>query len=385
MDTQQPAIGNALKQLEGFGQSPWLDFIQRSFIHDGSLKTLIDRDGLKGVTSNPSIFQKAMGEGTDYDAGFKTLAERGDHDALDIYEALAEEDIQQACDVMRPVYEATGKVDGYVSLEVSPYLALYTDETVAEARKLWKAVGRENLMVKVPGTDKGVAAIRTLIGDGMNINVTLLFGQAAYEAVAEAFIAGLEDRAARGESVAGIASVASFFVSRIDAVIDKRIDERVKAGETALSALRGKVAIANAKMAYQTYVKMVASPRWQKLAAAGALPQRLLWASTGVKDKAYSDVLYVEELIGPDTVNTVPPATLDAFRDHGEARRTLDAEVPMAQSVIAAVEKLGLPLAASTDQLVVDGVKLFAEAWDKLLAAVAAKRDALEKDDQTEE
>jgi len=377
MDTQQPKVGNALKQLENFGQSPWLDFIQRSFIHDGSLQTLIDRDGLKGITSNPSIFQKAMGEGTDYDAGFKALAERGDHDALGIYEALAEEDIQQAADLMRPVYEATGKVDGYVSLEVSPYLALHTDETVAEARRLWKAVGRENLMVKVPGTDKGVAAIRTLIGDGLNINVTLLFGQGAYEAVAEAFIAGLEDRMARGESVANIASVASFFVSRIDAVIDKRIDERVKNGETALSPLRGKVAIANAKMAYQTYLGMVASPRWQKLAAAGALPQRLLWASTGVKDKAYSDVLYVEELIGPDTVDTIPPATMDAFREHGHPRASLTEDVEGARAVMAAAEEHKLGLDEVTKQLVADGVELFAAAADKLLGSVAAKRRAM--------
>ena len=377
MDTQPAMAGNALKQLEGFGQSPWLDFIQRSFIHDGSLQKLIDRDGLKGITSNPSIFQKAMGEGTDYDDGFKQLAGRGDHAAIDIYEALAEEDIQHACDVMRPVFEATNRVDGYVSLEVSPYLALHTDETVAEARKLWKAVARDNLMVKVPGTDKGVAAIRTLIGDGLNINVTLLFGQAAYEAVAEAFVAGLEDRMARGESVAGISSVASFFVSRIDAVIDKRIDERVKNGETALSALRGKVAIANAKMAYQTYLKMVGSPRWQKLAAAGALPQRLLWASTGVKDKAYSDVLYVEELIGPDTVDTIPPATMDAFRDHGHPRASLTEDVEGARALMAAVEKHKLGLDEVTQQLVEDGVELFAAAADKLLGSVAAKRNAM--------
>ena len=376
-DGQQATTGNALKQLEGFGQSPWLDFIQRSFIHDGSLQKLIDRDGLKGITSNPSIFQKAMGEGTDYDDGFKELAGRGDHGALDIYEALAEEDIQHACDVMRPVFEATKRVDGYVSLEVSPYLALRTDETVAAARKLWKAVGRDNLMVKVPGTDKGVAAIRTLIGDGLNINVTLLFGQAAYEAVAEAFIAGLEDRMARGESVAGISSVASFFVSRIDAVIDKRIDERVKKGETALSALRGKVAIANAKMAYQTYLKMVASPRWQKLAAAGALPQRLLWASTGVKDKAYSDVLYVEELIGPDTVDTIPPATMDAFRDHGHPRASLTEDIEGARAIMAAAEEHKLGLDEVTKQLVADGVELFAGAADKLLGSVAAKRNAM--------
>ena len=370
-------LGNALKQLEAFGQSPWLDFIQRSFTAGGKLQEMVDRDGLKGVTSNPSIFQKAMGEGTDYDDGFKALADRGDHDAQDIYEALAIEDIQHACDVLRPVWEATGKVDGYVSLEVSPYLALRTDETVTEARKLWAAVGRPNLMVKVPGTDKGVAAIRTLIGDGMNINVTLLFAQKAYEAVAEAFIAGLEDRMARGESVAGISSVASFFVSRIDAVVDKRIDGRVAKGEAALQPLRGKVAIANAKMAYQIYLTLVGSPRWAKLSAAGALPQRLLWASTGVKDKAYSDVLYVEELIGRDTVNTIPPATMDAFRDHGHPRASLTEDLDDARAVMAAVAEHGLDLDGITEQLVQDGVELFAEAADKLLGSVAAKRAAM--------
>ncbi len=370
-------MGNALKQLELFGQSPWLDFIQRSFTDDGSLGKLIGRDGLKGVTSNPSIFQKAMGEGTDYDDGFQALAGRGDHDAQDIYEALAIEDIQRACDVMRPVFEVTGRVDGYVSLEVSPYLALRTDETVAEARRLWKAVGRENLMVKVPGTDKGVAAIRTLIGDGLNINVTLLFAQQAYEAVAEAFIAGLEDRVARGEPVAGISSVASFFVSRIDAVMDKRIDERVGNGEAALQPLRGKVAIANAKMAYQTYLRLVGGPRWAKLSAAGALPQRLLWASTGVKDKQYSDVLYVEELIGRDTVNTIPPATMDAFRDHGRPRASLTEGLDGASGVMRAVAEHGLDLDGITEKLVADGVSLFAEAADKLLGSVAAKRAAM--------
>ncbi len=367
---------NPLKQLEAFGQSPWLDFIQRSFTADG-LQQLIDRDGLKGITSNPAIFQKAMGEGTDYDAGFKQLAEAGDHDALDIYEALAIEDIQQAADRMRPVYEATGKVDGYVSLEVSPYLALRTDETVAEARRLWQAVGRENLMVKVPGTEAGVPAIRTLIADGININVTLLFAQGAYEAVAEAFMAGLEERAARGDSIAGLSSVASFFVSRIDSVIDKKIDERVKAGEAGLKDLRGKVAIANAKLAYQHYLGLVSSPRWAKLAGQGALPQRLLWASTGVKDKAYSDVMYVEQLIGRDTVNTIPPATMDAFRDHGRAAETLTEDVDGAREVLAEAERAGLDLAGVTVTLVENGVELFADAADKLLGTVADKRVAM--------
>ncbi len=315
-----------------------------------------------------------MGAGTDYDAGFRTLADAADHDALDIYEALAIEDIQQAADMMRPVWEATGKVDGYVSLEVSPYLALRTEDTVTEARRLWKAVGRENLMVKVPGTDAGAAAIRTLISEGLNINVTLLFALDAYKAVAEAFIAGLEDRVARGESVAGLSSVASFFVSRIDVAIDKKIDERVGKGEAALKALRGKVAIANAKMAYGHYQELVASPRWQALAAKGALPQRLLWASTGVKDKAYSDVMYVEQLIGPDTVDTIPPATMDAFRDHGTAADTLAKGMDEASQVLAQADAAGLDLPGVTEALVTDGVALFAEAADKLLGAVADKR-----------
>src|SRR4051794_11162971 len=368
--------GNPLKRLVSFGQSPWLDFIQRSFVGQ-PLQELIDRDGLKGITSNPAIFEKAMGHGTDYDEGFKKLADSGDHDALDIYEALAVQDIQAACDMMRPVYERTGKVDGYVSIEVSPYLALRTDETIAEARRLWKWVGRENLMVKVPGTEAGVPAIRTLISEGININVTLLFAQSAYRAVAEAFIAGLEARAAKGQHIAGISSVASFFVSRIDVAIDKKIDERVKAGETGLKSLRGKVAIANAKLAYQHYLELVGSPRWQKLAAAGALPQRLLWASTGVKDKAYSDVLYVEELIGRDTVNTIPPATMDAFREHGKLRESLTEDVEGARRVLEQAEKEGLDLDGVTGQLVTQGVELFADAADQLLGAVAAKRVAM--------
>ena len=371
MDAPHTAA-NALKQLEALGQSPWLDFIQRSFTANG-LQELIDRDGLKGITSNPAIFEKAMGSGTDYDEGFKALATARDHDAQDIYEALAIEDIQQATDLMRPVYEATNKVDGYVSLEVSPYLALHTDETVEEARRLWKAVGRDNLMVKVPGTDKGVPAIRTLIADGININVTLLFSLDAYKAVAESFIAGLEDRVAKNLPIAGLSSVASFFVSRIDVAIDKQIDARL-AKEPDLKRLRGKVAIANAKVAYQHYLGLVASPRWHALAAKGALPQRLLWASTGVKDKAYSDVMYVEQLIGADTVDTIPPATMDAFRDHGTAKETLTQGLDDAKQVLADAEAAGLNLQQVTLDLVQNGVELFADAADKLLGAVATKR-----------
>jgi transaldolase/glucose-6-phosphate isomerase len=383
MDTVTNTPGqtaNPVKQLLAHGQSPWLDFIRRSFLAEGSLKKLVDEDGLGGVTSNPSIFEKAMGSGADYDAQFKELAAGGAHDANELYEDMAVDDIRHAADILRPVYDRTRGLDGFVSLEVSPYLALRTDETIAEARRLWKWVDRPNLMVKVPGTEQGAPSVRTLIEDGININVTLLFAQSAYQAVAESYLAGLEARLAKGHEISGISSVASFFVSRIDAVIDKKIDERVAAGDAesdALKKIRGRVAIANAKLAYAWYQDMARSERWQKLKAAGANPQRLLWASTGTKDKAYSDVLYVESLIGRDTVNTMPPATMDAFRDHGHAEDTLTQNVEDARHVLAETERLGLDLAAVTKHLVEDGVKLFADAADHLLGAVAGKRAAL--------
>ncbi len=371
---------NPVKQLLDQGQSPWLDFVRRSFIADGSLQKLVESDGLGGVTSNPSIFEKAMGSGDDYDAEFKTLVAGGQRDAQEIYETLAVGDIQHVADVLRPVFERTKGLDGYVSLEVSPYLALREEDTVAEARRLHKWVDRPNLMVKVPGTPECIPAIQTLIGEGININVTLLFSNDAYSKVAEAYIAGLESRLDKGEDISHISSVASFFVSRIDAQIDKKIDERVAAGDKeadALKALRGKVAIANAKMAYVLYQEMVASDRWKKLAAASANPQRLLWASTGVKDKAYSDVLYVEELVGRDTVDTIPPATMDAFRDHGTVRASLTENLDQARHAMKEVERLGLDLPGVTKRLVEDGVQLFADAADALLLAVAKKRAAL--------
>jgi transaldolase/glucose-6-phosphate isomerase len=374
------ALANPVKRLLSEGQSPWLDFIRRGFILDGSLQKQVDEDGLGGVTSNPSIFEKAMGHGTDYDEEFKTLAAGGEHDAQAIYETMAVADIQHVADVLRPVFDRTKGLDGYVSLEVSPYLALREAETVAEARRLHAWVDRPNLMVKVPGTPECVPAIRTLISEGININVTLLFSIDSYQAVAHAYIEGLEARHAKGEDISHLASVASFFVSRIDAQIDKKIDERVAAGDReadALKALRGKVAIANAKLAYAWYEELVASERWQKLAAAGANPQRLLWASTGVKDKAYSDVLYVEELIGRDTVDTIPPATMDAFRDHGHVRPSLTENLDQAKHIIAEAARLGLDLPGVTKHLVDDGVKLFADAADALLLAVAKKRATL--------
>ncbi len=369
--------GNPLQTLEKYGQSPWLDFIQRSYVENGSLAGLVRDDKLKGVTSNPAIFEKAMGHGTDYDTQFKAIVAAGNTDASEIYETLAIDDIKAAADVLKPVWDETKGVDGYVSLEVSPYLGMHTEPTIVEARRLWKAVAKPNLMVKIPGTEPGVPAIRTAISEGINVNVTLLFSLDAYKKVLEAYIAGLEDRHARGESVAGIASVASFFVSRIDGLIDKAIDARLKEGDKdsdTLKMLRGKVAIANAKIAYQHYLEVSASPRWKTLQEAGAMPQRLLWASTGVKDKAYSDVLYCEELVGADTVNTMPPATMDAFRDHGTVRNALIEDVDGARRILADAERLGLDLDGVTRKLVKDGVDSFADAFDALLGAVAAKK-----------
>jgi transaldolase/glucose-6-phosphate isomerase len=374
---------NPLKALQEFGQSVWLDYIRRDLLTGGGLKRLIAEDGLRGMTSNPSIFEKAIGESTLYDGALRDFEGQQDSDPLSIFEHLAIADIRQAADILRPVYQSTRARDGYVSLEVSPYLAMKTAETIADARRLWRAVDRPNLMIKVPGTEAGVPAIRQLISEGININVTLLFARSAYMAVANAFIEGLEAYAAAGGRVAGVASVASFFVSRIDTAMDAAIEERLKQAppaedRQALEGLLGKVAIANAKLAYQDYKALFGAARWQDFARkTGAQTQRLLWASTGTKNPKYRDVLYVEELIGPDTVNTMPPATMDAFRDHGEPRASLEEHVDEARRIIETVARLGLPLATITDKLVTDGVVLFADATDKLLGAVARKRAAI--------
>src|SRR6266702_1756827 len=370
---------NPVKELEKHGQAVWLDFLARGFIAKGDLKRLIDTDGVKGVTSNPSIFEKAIGSSDEYDAPIGKALKRGDRTVADLFEAVAIEDIQNAADVLRPVYDRLKGGDGYVSLEVSPYLAMDTAGTVAEARRLWKDVNRKNLMVKVPATPEGLPAIEQLIGDGISINITLLFSKAVYLEVAEAYLAGLEKYVAGGGDPSHVASVASFFVSRIDSVVDKQLDEKIaRANDPSekerLAALKGKVAIANAKVAYQDYKRLFSGPRWDKLAAKGAKPQRMLWASTGTKNKDYSDVLYVEELIGPDTINTMPPATLDAFRDHGKARDSLDENIEDARHVLEELEKSGVSLDAITAELVKDGVKLFADAADKLYGAVAHKR-----------
>lgn len=351
---------NPLLELNSFGQSIWLDYIRRDFVTGDGLEKLIAEDGLTGMTSNPAIFEKAIGGGNEYAPAIRALKDKG-LDAMGLYEALAIEDIRSAADRLRPVFEASDGRDGYVSLEVSPYLANDTAATAAEARRLWREVSLPNLMIKVPATKAGLPAIELLIAQDVNVNVTLLFARGMYEQVAERYIAGLERRAAEGLDVDRIASVASFFVSRIDAAVDPRLPEE----------LRGRTAIANAKLAYESYLRLFSGARWEKLAEKGARPQRLLWASTSTKNPAYRDVLYVEELIGSNTVNTLPPATLDAFRDHGRPRASLEEHLPEAHATLAAVEK-HLRLEAVTDTLLVDGVKLFADAFDKLLAAVEA-------------
>jgi transaldolase/glucose-6-phosphate isomerase len=367
---------NALKQLETCGQSPWLDYLKRSLIENGELKTLIERDGLKGITSNPSIFEKAIGESDEYKDALKAFQAQGDHSISEIYEHLAIADIRTAADVLRSVYDETHGRDGYISLECSPYLANDTGATITEALRLWAAVDRPNLMVKVPATPAGIPAIRHLIGKGININITLLFAVPVYEEVVEAYIAGLEDLKKNGGDVSKIGSVASIFVSRIDSAIDKKLD--ALGDKKTADRLRGKAAIANAKIAYLRYQSLFSGARWQKLADAGAKTQRLLWASTSTKNPSYKDTMYVEALIGPDTVDTLPPATMDAFRDHGNAKPdAVMQDVIGAHAVLAEIEKLGISLKEVTDELVKEGVQSFSDSFDKLFGAIAQQRRAL--------
>jgi transaldolase/glucose-6-phosphate isomerase len=366
---------NPLQALLSYGQSMWLDYIRRDLITSGSLKKMIEEDGLRGMTSNPAIFEKAIGESSLYDDMLKSLASRSDLDTTARYEQIAIRDIQGAADLLRPVYESSKFRDGYVSLEVSPLLALKTQETIEEARRLWKAVNRENVMIKIPGTAEGLPAIRQAIGEGINVNVTLLFAQEVYEKVAEAHIAGLEDLAKRGGDLKKIGGVASFFISRIDSLVDSMINDKLKTATDAqqqalLKNLLGKVAIANGKLTYLRYQRLFSGPRWQALAAQGAQTQRVLWASTSTKNPAYRDVMYVEELIGPDTVNTMPPATIDAFRDHGKLRNSLTEDVAGARNVMDNLARTGISIKEVTTKLTDDGVRLFADAFHKLLAAV---------------
>jgi transaldolase/glucose-6-phosphate isomerase len=358
-----------LRKLGELGQSPWLDYIRRSLVTSGELETLIERDGLKGITSNPAIFEKAIRGSHDYDEALGKLRSEG-LSPSEIYERLAVEDIRAAADVFRSVYDETSAADGYVSFEVSPYLANDTERTLEEARRLWKAVDRPNLMIKVPGTEAGIPAIERLIAEGINVNVTLLFARPVYERVVEAYFRGLQARLETNQDLSRIASVASFFVSRIDAAVEALLRDKP---EAARRALAGKVAIANAKLAYQTFKRSFDGERWRKLESKGAQKQRLLWASTSTKDPELPDTLYVEELIGPETVNTLPMATLDAYRDHGDPAPRLDKRVSLAKGTLAILEDAGISLDAITDELSEKGVRAFAEAFDNLLNALDAR------------
>ena len=373
--TRPTAVANPVAALpQQYGQSVWFDYIRRSLIEQGELKRMVDEDALGGVTSNPAIFEKAIDGSNDYATAIAEISKDAGLSSKDVYERLAVADIQAAADVLRVVYDRTKAQDGYVSLEVSPDLAKDTKGTLDEARRLWATVNRRNVMIKVPATAEGIPAIRTLIAEGINVNVTLLFAREAYEAVAHAYIEGLEARAKNGHPVGGVASVASFFVSRIDSLIDGQIAEKLKtatgADRARLESLVGKVAIANAKLAYQSFKRIFSGPAWEGLAGSGAMVQRVLWASTGTKNPAYRDVIYIEELIGRDTVNTVPPDTLSAFRDHGRPRASLEEDLAGAAAILDNLEKAGVSLSQATSELLGDGLKKFVEPFTKLLKAV---------------
>jgi transaldolase/glucose-6-phosphate isomerase len=364
---------NRLKELEQLGQSLWLDFLSREFLASDEFRRMIAEDGLKGMTSNPSIFEKAFAHGTAYDGDIRKLAEEGCGVGT-MFRKLAIADIQHAADAFRPIYDRLNGGDGFISLEVSPYIAKDTGATIAEAKSLWAEVNRPNLMIKVPATPEGLPAIRDLLGAGLNINITLLFSRDVYEQVANAYIEGLEMRP-KGEDLSHIASVASFFVSRIDTKVDNAIDEKLRNGaDPALAELHGKIAVANAKLSYRQYQRIFSGPRWDALVKRGARPQRLLWASTSTKNKAYSDVLYVDTLIGPNTVNTMPQETIEAFLDHGRLESTIEEDIPEFIRQLEALHVSGISLDAITAELVDEGVQLFADAADKLYGALAEKR-----------
>ena len=369
---------NPIRALQQFGQSVWLDDLRRSLFTSGEFQRLIEEDGLRGVTSNPSIFEKAIAGSTDYRSILEET-ERRDLEPTVLYETLAIRDIRDAADLLRPVYGATGRADGYVSLEVSPCLGHNTEGTIEEARRLWSAVARDNLMIKVPASTEGLPAIRRLTSEGINVNITLLFGVERYEAVARAYIDGLSTFVQNGGNPAQMVSVASFFVSRIDTMVDELITKRLATTidpdtRKSLESLLGRVAIANAKLAYERYLRLCRAEDWQALARKGAHPQRLLWASTSTKNPEYRDVRYVEELIGRETVSTMTPATLEAFRDHGKVRASLEEHVSDARDVIQTLERTGISLRDVTERLLEDGLTRFRKALDTILAAVDKSR-----------
>ena len=358
---------NRLQQLHDEGVAIWLDFIERTMLHNGDLTRRVREDALTGMTSNPTIFEKALAEGSAYDAQLRDAP--ADSTPQQLFELVATTDVRDACDAFRGVYDKSKADDGYVSIEVSPGAAHDAKATLVEARRLWKTVDRPNLLVKVPGTVEGAEAVRQLIAEGINVNITLLFAIAAHDRVIGAYMSGLEERAKKGLPVNRIASVASFFVSRVDTEVDKRLDAAKKPAD-----LKGKAAVANAKLAYQLFLERFSSTRWKALEAKGAMVQKPLWASTSTKNPAYRDVIYVEELIGPRTVNTMPPATIVASRDHAEVKRTVDAKVDDARRALEQLEKAGVSMQDVTDKLLVDGVASFSKSFDSLVAGLEKKR-----------
>ncbi|MBT3943203.1 MAG: transaldolase [Chloroflexi bacterium] len=371
MPESPESIGNTIQQAHAIGQSIWFDYISRNLIDSGELKRLVE-SGVRGVTSNPAIFQSAISGSGDYDASLVSYGAGGSDDAS-VFELIAIDDVRDAADVLRPVYDGSNRSDGFVSIEVNPLLADRTDETIAEARRLYASIDRPNVMIKVPGTPEGVPAVRKLISEGISVNVTLLFSLSAYRTAARAYVDGLADYVeAGGDDLGGISSVASFFVSRVDTSADGALAE-VNGGDEIV----GKIGIANARLAYAEFRELISTAQWQELAVRGALPQRPLWASTGVKNPDYSDVLYMNELMGADTVNTAPPATLDAFLDHGEVSERVTVGVDDARAQIARLEELGISLDGITDELLTAGVKTFADAFEGLLGVIATRRSEL--------
>ncbi|HMC55144.1 MAG TPA: transaldolase [Gemmatimonadaceae bacterium] len=367
---------NRLQQLHDAGVALWLDFIERTMLHNGDLDRRIREDALTGMTSNPTIFEKALAEGQAYDAQLRDASEG--LTAMQLFELVATTDVRDACDRFRVVYDRTKGDDGYVSIEVSPGAAHDAQATVEEARRLWKTVDRPNLLVKIPGTVEGALAVRKSIAEGINVNITLLFALEAHDRVIDAYMSGLEDRVTKAEPIDRIYSVASFFVSRVDGEVDKRLDAVAPGSRLpAPGSLKGKVAIANAKLAYQLFVERFSSPRWKALEAKGARVQKPLWASTSTKDPAYRDVMYVEQLIGPRSINTLPPQTIEAFRDHGEVRRTVDQNVDDARRTLAELERLGISMTSVTDKLLTDGLTSFQKSFDSLIAGLANKSKQL--------
>ena len=367
---------NACKKLSNFGQSIWFDFIRRDLLESGELKRLMEEDGVTGVTSNPSIFQVAITDGDEYLTAIRTSAQEG-KSVMETYETLAIADIQRACDIMRPVFDATHGDDGYISMEVSPYLANDTQKTIEEARRLFRTIQRENVMIKVPATEAGIPAVETLISEGLNINVTLLFSVTMYKKVMQAYLNGLEKRAQSGDISKGSVSVASFFVSRVDTLADELLEKKIAAEsdagkKAAMQNALGTAAVANARLAYRAYEEVFGSERFKKLAAKGARKQRILWASTGTKNPAYSDVKYIEELIAPDSVNTVPPAALNAFREHGVVENALAKPAEDAR-LLQVLADYGVSIDKVTSDLLADGVTKFSKAFDQLLQAVEKK------------